>query len=83
MGNSQCIFCNIVEKKQNILFEDDLVVIFKDIYPCASVHLQAVPKKHIKNINYLTKEDINLIKHMKLKSLEYLTENYGEDKDYT
>jgi histidine triad (HIT) family protein len=47
-----CLFCRIVNKeiKSEIVFENDSVLIFKDINPKAPVHLLVVPKKHINDI---------------------------------
>lgn len=59
MAVTKCIFCDICEKKQpaKILYEDDEVVVFKDIKPASKHHYLSVSKKHIENINKLTKED--------------------------
>ena len=85
MGNrvSNCKFCEIVlqNDKNIILYEDEYIVIFKDIKPCAKIHLLVVPKHHIVNANYLTKDHLNLLEHMKVKSIEYLKiENLIEDE---
>jgi histidine triad (HIT) family protein len=56
MGNRQCAFCQITETDPNrVLYEDDQIIIFKDRSPVADIHLQCIPKSHIKNKNYLTK----------------------------
>lgn len=54
-----CIFCPIVEGTTDtkLLFEDDQLVVFRDINPHAPVHLLVVPKKHIRSINDLAPED--------------------------
>ena len=58
-----CIFCKIARKSipSEIIFEDDAVIIFKDIYPKADVHLLIVPKKHIESVNHLTDEDDKVV----------------------
>ena len=47
-----CLFCRIIKKeiKSEIVFENDSVLIFKDINPKAPVHLLVIPKKHIADI---------------------------------
>jgi histidine triad (HIT) family protein len=47
-----CLFCKIVNKQiaSEIVYENDYVVVFKDINPKAPVHLLAVPKKHVRSI---------------------------------
>lgn len=46
---SDCIFCKIVsgEIKAQFIYEDENVVVFRDIHPQAPVHLLIVPKEHV------------------------------------
>jgi histidine triad (HIT) family protein len=41
-----CLFCRIVKKEipSRIVYEDDLVLGFKDIQPQAPVHVLLIPK---------------------------------------
>lgn len=54
-----CLFCKII--KGDIpcqkVFENELLIAFKDIYPKAKTHLLIVPKKHIDTIADLKKEE--------------------------
>jgi len=61
-----CIFCKIVngEIPTKFLYEDDTLVVFRDINPHAPVHILIVPKKHIRSINDLTENDREIISHM-------------------
>jgi histidine triad (HIT) family protein len=54
-----CTFCQIIqgEKPAEILYQDDSLIVFRDIYPHAPVHLLIVPKKHIRSLNDLTEQD--------------------------
>ncbi|MEZ4509002.1 MAG: histidine triad nucleotide-binding protein [Eubacteriales bacterium] len=63
MGN--CIFCKIVagEIPSKKVYEDDLVLAFRDIEPQSPVHVLVVPKKHIAGINEITAEDEAIIGH--------------------
>jgi histidine triad (HIT) family protein len=47
-----CIFCRIAAKESpaEIEYEDDLVMVFRDLYPKAPVHLLIIPKRHIESI---------------------------------
>jgi histidine triad (HIT) family protein len=57
--NTPCIFCDIVNGKTDteFLFENENVVVFKDINPHAPVHILIVPKRHIRSINDVMDED--------------------------
>jgi len=61
--SNDCLFCGIVNGQvpSEFLYEDDDFVVFKDIHPAAPVHLLLVPKKHIRSINDLQKEDKAII----------------------
>jgi histidine triad (HIT) family protein len=61
--SSDCLFCKIIkgEVPSSFLYEDDDFVVFKDINPAAPVHLLIVPKKHIRSMNDLQREDHSII----------------------
>ncbi len=50
-----CIFCQIIARElpAEIFFEDDELVVFKDINPEAPVHILIVPKRHFDSLNSL------------------------------
>jgi len=61
-----CIFCKIIngEIPTEFLYQDDTLVVFRDINPHAPVHILIVPKKHIRSINDLTENDREIISHL-------------------
>lgn len=61
--NQDCIFCRIIEgsAKAQIVYQDDALVVFKDIRPKAPVHLLLVPRKHIPTLLDLEPGDENLM----------------------
>jgi histidine triad (HIT) family protein len=61
-----CLFCRVIKRDTpaEFVYEDDLVVAFKDLRPQAPVHLLIVPRKHIPTLNDLTAEDNALIGQM-------------------
>jgi histidine triad (HIT) family protein len=61
-----CVFCNIVNRtiESEILFENDRLIVIKDILPKAPVHLLVVPKKHILSITHTEAEDESLVGEM-------------------
>ena len=62
----ECTFCRIVSGKTSthFLFENDKVVVFKDINPHAPIHLLIVPKKHIRSINDLNDDEREIVSEM-------------------
>ncbi len=66
---SDCIFCKIAngEISSNKVYEDDRIVVFKDLNPQAPVHVLMIPKKHIESLDAATEEDAALFSHMMLK----------------
>lgn len=67
-----CVFCQIVngETSTEILYENDTLVVFKDIHPHAPVHLLIVPKKHIRSINDLSEDELPILSQMFLAAKE-------------
>jgi len=53
-----------------IVYEDDLVVAFKDLHPQAPVHVLIVPRKPVARIATAGTEDQALLGHLVLKAAE-------------
>jgi histidine triad (HIT) family protein len=53
-----------------IVYEDDLVLAFKDIKPAAPTHILVIPKKVIPRIVEAQPEDHKVLGHMLLKAAE-------------
>ena len=58
-----CIFCQVIAGKSpsTCLYQDDQVMVIKDIYPQAPVHWIILPKKHVSE---LLEADDALVSHM-------------------
>ena len=50
---TNCIFCKIAAKQipADIVYEDDELLVFKDIHPAAPVHLLVIPKEHVSTLS--------------------------------
>ena len=71
---SECIFCKIAQGEipATILYENDLVVAFKDVNPEAPNHLLVIPKKHIGSMVEATEEDVQTILPEVFKAIKHL-----------
>jgi len=60
---ADCLFCKIINKEisSDIVYEDDKIIVFKNIKPEAPIHLLFTPKKHIRWKNDFEKEDLRLL----------------------
>jgi len=69
---SDCLFCKISQGKTNteILYENDTLVVFRDINPAAPIHLLIVPKKHIRSVNDLTAVEQPILSEMVMVAKE-------------
>jgi histidine triad (HIT) family protein len=69
---SKTLFEKIIAREipATILYEDDLVVAFRDIKPQAPTHVLIVPKKPIPRIAETRPEDQSVLGHLLLKAGE-------------
>ena len=75
---SDCLFCNVVDEKipSDRVYEDDQVIVFKDIYPKADIHLLMIPRLHIASLNELETQHDALVAHM-MRLLPKIAEQQG------
>ena len=69
---SKTLFEKIIAREipAAIVYEDDLVLAFRDIKPAAPVHVLIVPKKPIPRIAAAHADDHKLLGHLLLKAAE-------------
>ena len=62
------LFEKIINKEipADILYEDDISIVIKDISPQAPTHLLIIPKKVIPKLSDATKEDQEVLGHLML-----------------
>lgn len=58
------------ELPADIVYEDELVVAFRDIRPVAPVHVLIVPRKAIARVSAAAPSDDNLLGHLLIKATE-------------
>lgn len=61
-SDPECLFCKIVagEIPSERVYEDDDILVFKDIAPQAPFHALVIPKTHISTLNDLSPEQVEL-----------------------
>ena len=66
--DNKTIFQKIIEKEisSDIIFEDELCIVIKDINPQAPLHLLIIPKKPIPKLSEASKEDLKILGHLML-----------------
>ncbi|MCE9501278.1 MAG: histidine triad nucleotide-binding protein [Leptospira sp.] len=79
-----CIFCKIAERKipANILFENEEMLVFRDVNPVAPEHFLFIPKRHIESMDIISGEDSSLIGRILKKLSEFANENGYNKKGY-
>ena len=72
------IFTKIINKEipADIVYEDDEILAFNDIFPQAPIHILIIPKKEIKTIN-----DIELVDVAIVGKLFLIAKKIAKDKD--
>ena len=75
---SDCIFCKIAngEIPSTKLYEDDDMVIIKDLNPQAPIHLLLIPKEHYANIIEMSDAQAQTLAKC-VKKLSALTDQLG------
>ena len=78
-----CLFCKVAKGKleADIVYEDDHILVFKDIYPKADVHLLMIPKEHIPSLAELESEHDDLIVKM-MHLLPQIARQQGLDNGF-
>ncbi len=57
--SQECIFCKIAAKEipATVVYEDDMVLAFRDLNPVAPEHVLLIPKRHIPSLQEMTPAD--------------------------
>jgi len=78
---SKTLFEKIVAREipAAIVYEDEMVLAFRDVKPQAPIHVLIIPKKPIARIAEATSDDHKLLGHLLLKATE-VAKSLGIDK---
>jgi len=80
---SECLFCKMIagEIPADIVYQDDKILVFKDIYPKADVHLLAIPKKHYCDLNDISEKDPQTLSYL-MNKIPEITKLQGVGSGY-
>jgi histidine triad (HIT) family protein len=80
---NETIFSKIIRKEipAEIVYEDDLVLAFRDVHPQAPVHILIIPKQEIVSIAEADEADAALLGHLLLTAKRVATQE-GLDEGY-
>lgn len=83
LAMSETIFSKIIRREipADIVYEDDLVLAFKDITPKAPVHILLIPKKPIPQLAAAESQDHALMGHL-LLTAKRVAEQMGLNQGY-
>ena len=61
-----CLFCKIVagDIPSTKVYEDELILAFRDIAPMAPTHILVIPKAHIGSVAEITAENSAVVAHI-------------------
>jgi histidine triad (HIT) family protein len=84
MRKMDCLFCNLIQRKisADIIYEDELCLVCKDVNPQAPHHMLVIPKQHISTINDAQKEHASLLGHMVLQAQHIAESGHFKDSGY-
>jgi len=71
---NECLFCKMVsgDIPCEKVYENELILSFRDIDPKAPTHILIIPKKHIETLNEIDENDQNLLGELLLTAKKLL-----------
>lgn len=81
---TDCLFCKIGagEIPAALVYQDDTLVVFKDINPQAPLHVLIVPRRHIASLNDLSPSDDALVGSMFRRAAMLAKEHGCDERGY-
>lgn len=82
MIDQDCIFCKIAKKEipSEIIYEDDLILAFKDINPQAPTHILIIPKEHFPSLNGIPEKSKEILSHI-LINIKKIAQQIGASEE--
>lgn len=81
--DNDCLFCKIIkgEIPADIVYQDEYMMVFKDINPKAPIHLVAIPKEHHQNLSNFTHKNPEKASHY-IKTITDVAEKNSKNNAY-
>jgi histidine triad (HIT) family protein len=78
-----CLFCKIAsgEIPTEWVYDDDAVIVFRDINPRAPTHVLAIPRRHIADAHSLIDDDAPLLGAL-FSAMRTVADKEGLDRGY-
>ena len=78
-----CLFCKIAAGiiPSTKVYEDDLILAFRDIAPMAPTHILVIPKTHIPSVDGVTAENSAVVAHI-FEVIPQIARAEGLEKGY-
>jgi histidine triad (HIT) family protein len=82
MVNDDCLFCRIAKHAilSDVIWEDDDVIVFRDIHPKAKVHVLVIPKQHINSLAEVGESDKEILGKL-LVAVQKTAQDLGINND--
>jgi histidine triad (HIT) family protein len=66
MSESNCLFCRIVagEVPAELLQQDELCLVIRDINPQAPTHFLVIPREHLESLDEASRQDESMLGHL-------------------
>jgi histidine triad (HIT) family protein len=66
MSEQSCLFCRVIagEVPADLLHQDEVCVVLRDINPQAPTHVLVVPREHMESLNEASHKDEALLGHL-------------------
>jgi len=66
MAEANCLFCRVIkgEIPGELLHQDELCIVLRDINPQAPTHVLVLPREHIESLDDASQRDESLLGHL-------------------
>lgn len=77
--SNKCPFCDTKDRSELIIFDGNTAYIIANKYPYSNGHLMVVPKRHIKNLEELNKDEDKDVMLLIKRAIKFLKETFHPD----